>query len=86
MKCWAQCMYVKGLFGSYLFKHILHSFFIRYIIVEPGLRRPALRVFSKILIRICRPSVKECIALQKALDSTLFSGFEGAIRHFWSVI
>ena len=31
-------------------------------------------------------SVKECIALQKALDSTLFSGFEGAIRHLWSVI
>ena len=31
-------------------------------------------------------SAKECIALQKALDSTLFSGFEGAIRHLWSVI
>ena len=29
-------------------------------------------------------SAKECIALQKTLDSTLFSGFEGAIRHLWS--
>ena len=36
----------KGLFSSFLFIHILHSFIIRYIIVEPGLRRPALRVFS----------------------------------------
>ena len=37
-------------------------------------------------IGIEKISAKECIALQKALDSTLFSGFEGAIRHLWSVI
>ena len=29
-------------------------------------------------------SAKECIVLQKALDSTLFSDFEVAICHLWS--